>query len=144
MDEFSYAVSCVEKLADRRQSTTSFYLSVNTGVLAVIGLLLKDSGLGGWWWAASVLMLMVAGFVACWIWRSLIQQDRERLDWWWARLRELEAEKPKQLQLVTREYKDLYEKRKGFSTTGRVLALNYTFSALYVTFAIGVLAYWLI
>ena len=46
-------------------------------------------------------MLMLAGFVACWIWRSLIHQDRKRLDWWWARLRELEAEKPEQLQLVT-------------------------------------------
>ena len=40
-DEFQLAFSHVEKLIDRRQSTTSFYLSVNTGILAVIGLLVN-------------------------------------------------------------------------------------------------------
>jgi hypothetical protein len=33
----------IKTLLNRRQSTTSFYLSVNTGILAVIGLLVKDA-----------------------------------------------------------------------------------------------------
>jgi hypothetical protein len=49
LDEFHLAFAHVEKLLDRRQSTTSFYLSVNTGILAVVGLLLKDSQLTGEW-----------------------------------------------------------------------------------------------
>ena len=51
-EEFKLALKHVEKLLYRRQSTTSFYLSVNTGILAVIGLLLKDSPLSGRWLAA--------------------------------------------------------------------------------------------
>ena len=64
---FSLAFDHVEKLLDRRQSTTSFYLSVNSGILAIIALLVKDSGLTGLWLAASALLLIIAGFIACWI-----------------------------------------------------------------------------
>lgn len=141
---FQFAFSHTEKLLDRRQSTTSFYFSVNTGILAVIGLLIKDSGLVGWWLIVSLLLLMIAGFIACWIWRSLLRQYEILLDWWYARLRELEKSLPESARLVTREYQQLYldVQDKPFAQkigmTKRELALNWIFTSLYFTFAIGI------
>jgi len=66
-EELQLALKHVEKLLDRRQTNTSFYLSVNTGILAAIGLLLKDSKLTEEWLLASILLLVGAGFIACWI-----------------------------------------------------------------------------
>jgi hypothetical protein len=143
-DEFRLAFTHVEKLLDRRQSTTSFYLSVNTGIFAIIGLLLKDSRLAGSWLAGSILLLLCAGFIACWIWRSLLRQYEILLDWWYARLRELEASMPDSARLVTREYQDLYvaardrKPSQRIGMTKRELALNWIFTALYGAFVIGV------
>jgi hypothetical protein len=142
--EFSLASTHVEKILDRRQSTTSFYLSVNTAISAVIGLLLKDAGVTGGWLTASVLVLLCAGLIACWIWRSLLHQYEILLDWWYTRLRELEADMPDSAQLVTREYEDLYVAAKEKSPseqigmTERELALNWVFTGLYVAFAAGI------
>jgi len=52
--EFRLGLEHVEKLLDRRQANTSFYLSVNTGIFAAIGLLLKDSGLTRVWLMGSI------------------------------------------------------------------------------------------
>lgn len=106
-EELKHTLTHVEKLLDRRQTTTSFYLSVNTAIVAVIGLLLKDTQLAVKWLtfrsAPSVCrfhrLLDLAFF---------LRQYEILLEWWYARLRELEALKPDSAQLVTREYEDLY------------------------------------
>ena len=149
--DFETAFSHIQKLLDRRQSTTSFYLSVNTVVLAVIGLLLKDAQLTGVWWAVSILALLGAGVLVCWIWRSLLYQYETLLDWWYTRLRELEAADPESAKLITREYEDLYVQtkevgsaRQQIGMTERELILNTIFIALYGAFAIGILLTWII
>jgi hypothetical protein len=143
-DDFKLTLAHTEKLLDRRQSTTSFYLSVNTGILAVIGLLIKDSSFEWPWLMASVLLLLCAGFMACCIWRSLLRQYEILLEWWYARLRELEASMPDSAQLVSREYQELYLEAKHrrasqrIGMTKRELALNWVFTGLYAVFAVGV------
>jgi len=149
-DEFQFAFAHVEKLLDRRQLTTSFYLSVNTGIFAAIGLLIKDAPLAEAWLTVSILLLLIAGFIACWIWRSLLRQYFILLDWWYARLRELEAANPDSAQLVTREYQELYEAAEDREPAQRIgmtrleLALNWVFTGLYVAFAIGLALNWLV
>jgi hypothetical protein len=134
----------IEKLLDRRQDTTSFYLSVNTAILAVIGLLVKDGSLHLSWLPVAIVLLLIAGIIACWIWRSLLHQYEILLDWWYARLRELEAEMPDSSQLITREYQELYldvedkPPRDRIGMTERELALNWVFTSLYVIFAAGI------
>ena len=143
-DEFRLAFSHVEKLLDRRQHTTSFYLSVNTGISAVIGLLLKNAQLPAGWQVGAVLLLLGAGLIACWIWRSLLRQYEILLDWWYAHLRELEAAMHDSARLVTQEYEDLYVAAKDkkpaqrIGMTKRELALNWILTALYAAFAVGV------
>lgn len=141
-EEFQFAFDHVEKLLDRRQSMTSFYLSVNTGIFAAIGLLLKHPATTGVWLRFSILMLLCAGFIACWIWRSLLRQYEILLDWWYTGLRELERSMPDSARLVTREYEDLYVPGGGgkpIGMTRRELALNWIFTALYMVFAVGIL-----
>ena len=145
-DRESYAIQLthIEHLLDRRQTTTSFYFSVNTAIVAVIGVLVKNAQLQMSWLFASILLLLIAGFIACWIWRSLLYQYEILLDWWYARLRELEAEMPDSPHLITREYQELYLDAKHKKSTERIgmtrreLALNYIFSGLYVAFALGI------
>jgi len=140
--EFEFAYDHIQKLLERRQAATSFYFSVNTGVMAALGLLLKDYNLGGWW-TVVIAVLLIAGFIACWIWRCLIRHYAGLLDWWYARLRDLEESKPKNRQLITREYEDLYRSKGRHSITRLVLTLNWTFSVLYAIFAVGLLLSWL-
>jgi hypothetical protein len=142
--KFQSTLDHIEKLLDRRQDTTSFYLSVNTAILAVIGLLVKDGSLHVSWLPVAIVLLLTAGLIACWIWRSLLHQYEILLDWWYARLRELEAEMPDSPQLITREYQDLYldaedkPPRDRIGMTQRELALNWVFTSLYVIFAAGI------
>lgn len=147
--EFHFAIDHVEKLLDRRQATTSFYLTVNTGVLAVIGLLLTGSELTQDWLPLSILLLAGAGLIACWIWRSLLHQYKILLGWWYARLRELEASMPDSARLVTREFEELYAGTEEWKPSQRIgmtkleLALNWVFIALYVALALAIVGYWL-
>ena len=66
------------------------------------------------------------------------------LDWWYARLRELEASIPDSARLITREYEDLYvaakdrKPAKRIGMTKRELALNWIFTGLYTAFAAGI------
>jgi hypothetical protein len=135
----------IQTLLDRRQSTTTFYLSVNTAILAVIGLLVKDAQLQVTWLLVSIILLLIAGLIACWLWRSLLHQYEILLNWWYARLREIEEELPEADRLVTREYQDLYltaDERPFMQQVGmtqRELALNAVFMALYGLFALGLM-----
>jgi hypothetical protein len=133
----------VQKHLDRRQANTSFYLSVNAAILAATGLLVKDSQLAKDWLWVSVLLLLMAGFLSTWIWRSLLNQYEILIGWWYARLREIETSLPEQERLITREYNELYgggqpDNSKLISMTGRERTLTTIFMALYVIFALGV------
>lgn len=145
LEDYGLTLAHVEKLLDRRQSITTFYLSVNAAIATVVGFLLKDTPLQQDWLSASILLLLAAGIGACWIWRSLLRQYALLLSWWYARLRELEAVMPGSAQLITREYQDLYgssgsaKSLKRVSMTQRELALNWVITGLYVIFSVGIL-----
>ncbi len=47
IEGYKLAFAHVEELLNRRQSTASFYFSVNTAIFAIVGLLIEDSGLKG-------------------------------------------------------------------------------------------------
>ena len=152
-DEYTLAVNHAEKLLDRRQFTTSFYLSVNTGIVAVIGLLLQGGPLTNIWKAGAIILLLGAGFIACWIWRSLLHQYETLLRWWYARIRELEVTVPHSAKLITREYEDLYvaadraKPAQRIGLTQREMALNLILTVLYSIFTVSIvvwmsLIYW--
>jgi hypothetical protein len=144
-DLYQLAQGHVEKLLDRRQSITSFYLSVNAAIATVVGLLLKDAQLRQEWLAVAILGLLGAGLGACWIWRSLLHQYERLLDWWYARLREMEEAMPDSAKLITREYQDLYvlaaktQSKQRLSMTQRELTLNGIIMGVYAAFGAGII-----
>ena len=143
IEGYKIAFAHVEELLNRCQSTTSFYFSVYTAIFVIVGLLMKDAGLAGIWLVISVLILLSAGIIACWVWRTLLQQYEILLDWWYTCLRMFEADMPEEPRLVTCEYQEFYgEKKKASSIkigmTKRELVLNWVFTSLYLAFVIGV------
>jgi hypothetical protein len=147
--DYQLTLDHVEKLLDRRQGTTTFFISANAAIAAAIGLLLKDSALAQDWLWIAVLLLEITGFFACLIWFSLLRQYERLLGWWYARLWELEAEIPGSPKLVTREYQEFYKDektRKGLrkifkpvGMTERERLLAGAIAVLYLVFAITAL-----
>ena len=107
--------------------------------------MVKDAQLQQDFLPAVILFLLTAGLGACWVWRSLIKQYERLLDWWYARLREMESTIPDSAQLVTREYQELYAPAKSgkrvtrIGMTQRELALNWIFIGLYLVFGVGII-----
>ena len=104
---------------------------------------MKDSQLAKDWLWVSVLLLLLAGFLSTWIWRSLLNQYEILIGWWYTHLREMEAALPESERLITREYNELYgggqpDKSKLIHMTGRERTLTTIFMVLYVVFALGV------
>jgi len=141
--EFQFTYDHIQKLLDRRQTATAFYFSVNTGILAALGFLLQEGSFNGGWWTGILAVLLIVGYITCCIWRSTVHYFGKLLDWWYERLRELEASKPEDKQLVTQEYKALYSDKKRSSVTKLLLVLNWTFSVLYIVAAVGLIVNWL-
>ena len=141
--EFQFTYDHIQRLLDRRQAANAFYFSVNTGILAALGFLLQQRSLNGDWWTGILFVLLLVGSITCWIWRATVHHFGRLLDWWYARLRDLEAGKPENRQLITYEYEALYCARQRSSVTWLLLVLNWTFTVLYIVAAGGLVVNWL-
>jgi hypothetical protein len=147
--DYRFALDHIEKLLDRRQATTSFYISINAAIAAAIAFLLKDSPLARDWLWTSVFLLLLTGFIACLIWFSLLHQYSSLLNWWYAQLRDLEGRMPDSAKLITREYEAFYKDEKSRSwlqkvfkragMTEREQLLAAAIACLYLVFAVGAL-----
>jgi len=140
----SYAlyVDYVQKMAERRQSVTTIYLSVNAAIVAALSFLFKDVQMATWAYQASSFALLVSGFVACLLWRKQIMRYSELLGWWYAQLRELEKGGPEELRLFTREYADKYAATKGrrpMGLTQQEVGLTWLFTVVYAVFGLVIL-----
>lgn len=139
---YRMALAHVETLTERRQAVTPIYLTVNTAILAAMGFLVKDSHLQPGALNASVLLMLVAGLIACWIWHSLLKQYQILLRWWYELLREYEVNMSDENQMITREYKALYQptsekKHPRIGMTKYEIHLVYVLIGLYVVFGIS-------
>src|SRR6266852_4061403 len=89
-DEYELFLGHVYKFAERRQTVTMAYLSVNAALTGVIAFLFKDGRLSGLSPQLSVLALLFSGIVACGLWRRLITHYSTLMGWWFEQLRALE------------------------------------------------------
>lgn len=139
--ELNFAFEHIEKLLDRRHTMTTFYVSVNTVILAILGILVQSVHIETRLLAMCVGLLLTAGFMTCWIWRSLLQQYKTLIGWWYSRLREIEDSIPNSFRLINQEYEDLYLRTKKIGMTQRELVLNWLLSSLYFIFLAGEIWY---
>ena len=133
-EEYKNFLDHVDGLANRRQSVTTVYPSVNTAIIAVIAFLFRDGELSGWVERVSVLALLVTGLVASDLWRRLIRQYSVLIGLWYEQLRALEDNMPTVSKSITKEYNRLYEEERGkipIEITRYETWLTWLFTAVY-------------
>ena len=144
-EEYRLFLEQVNKLAERRQSVTSTYLTVNAAIIGAVAFLFQDGYVSGWTQQGAVLVLFVAGIAACDIWRRLIAQHSTLLKWWFERLHDLEDAMEKSSKLIKQEYEALYAKKKGRAPIGLTrheTRLTWVFTVVYVVFGLAIVVTW--
>jgi len=109
--EYKFFAESTQFLSERRQAATQTYLSVNTGIIAVIGFILKESGHSGWGLIGTCLALVAAGAVACGIWYKIIKQYKGLIGWRYDQLMAIEKMMPDCHQMYTNEWHQFFEPR---------------------------------
>ncbi len=136
-DEYRLFLDYVVKMTERRGAITTTYLSVNAAIAGAIGLIFKDIQLQAWGQQMAGLALLLAGIIACNLWRRLISQYSTLMNWWYEKLRALELEIPQSSQLLAKEFKELYQPKKTIPSIGLThyeTQLTWLFTALYIIF----------
>lgn len=142
VDEYELMLNRVNQLAERRQTTTTTYLSVNTALTGAIAFLFKDGNLSSTAQCISVLTLLLAGIVACGLWRRLITHYSTLTGWWYEQLRELEEMLPNSRKVITKEYQGLFitKHAKGPIGISRYeTLLTWLFTIIYLVFGLAIL-----
>jgi tetratricopeptide (TPR) repeat protein len=71
-EEYKLFVEDTARLSDRRQTISNIYVTVNSILLAAIGLIIKDLGANGCWLLILPFPLVIAGIAVCIWWHQLI------------------------------------------------------------------------
>ena len=141
-EEYPIFIDHVNRLTDRRQTVTITYLSVNAALVGAVAFLFKDGYLPNWSQQISALVLFAAGIVACDLWRRLLWQYRNQIEWWYRQIHILEDDMETSSKLVQREYNNLYTERKGQPRHGPSLyeiRLTWVFTGIYASFGVAML-----
>lgn len=141
-EEYKIFLDHVAGLTNSRQSVTTTYLSVNTAITAALAFLYRDGDLAGLADQVSALALLVAGFVASSLWRTLIGQYSDLIGWWYEQLRLLEGAMPEGSALISKEYDRWYVGEPGNGTVGLTRyesGLTWLFTMVYLLSCLAIL-----
>lgn len=142
VDEYEVMLDRVNQLTERRQTTTTTYISVNAALTGAIAFLFKDGNVSGVGSQISVLVLLFSGIVACGLWRRLITHYSTLTGWWYEQLRDTEDKQHLGLKVITKEYQDLFVDKRGKGPIGITryeTRLTWLFTVIYVVFGIVIL-----
>ena len=141
-DEYELFLGHVYQLAERRQTATTTYLSVNAALTGAIAFLFKDGHSTGLASQISVLTLLFSGMVACGLWRRLITHYSTLMGWWYEQLRTMEESLSASSKLITREYQDLFVNKRGKGPIGITryeVFLTWLFTIIYLVCGLAIL-----
>jgi len=68
MEQYRIYIDSVEKNSDRRQKNNDFFLTVNTALLALLGISSKTNNIS----IPMIIIVSLAGIVICYSWYRLI------------------------------------------------------------------------
>ncbi len=143
-EEYSFFVNNTQQITTQRQAATQAYLTVNTGIFAILAFVLKDVGLSGLKLILIIVPLFLVGILACLTWYKLILQYKALISWRYDQLMEIEKslEMKGCHQFYLKEWEHFYQPRQGhekfgFSKLEKVLPQ--LFISLYILIAVGVL-----
>lgn len=141
-NEYELFLSHVNRFAERRQTVTTTYLSVNAALTGAIAFLFKDGQLSSLPAQVSTLIFLLSGIVACGLWRRLITHYSTLMGWWYEQLRALETMLPNSSKLITKEYQELFEQKQGKGPIGITryeTSLTWLFTIIYLVFGLAIL-----
>ena len=112
-EEYKFFSDGTQQLADRRQTATEVYLSVNTAIFALIAFLLKDVGVEGRLQALLTLPLFGVGVFACLVWYKLIYGYKRLIGWRFEQLMAIEKTLPDSYQMYSKEQQHFFGSQNG-------------------------------
>jgi len=117
--EYEFIASSTQFLTERRQSSSQTYLTINTAIFVVFGLLVKEAGLRDVALAVASVPLVFVGLAACFVWHTTLVHFRSLISWRFEVLRELEQDGAMRdsRKLYSREWNE-YLSRKGRNVFG--------------------------
>jgi hypothetical protein len=129
----------VQKLSERRQTTSQTYLTINTAIFGAIAFLIKDSGLQGWNLILVCLPLFGVGLLACITWFRIIWHLESIIGWHYQQLREIEKKIPNSHMTINKEWGEFFKDKgkKRFSFSGLEAQLPKLLIALYAVYGAG-------
>ncbi len=144
IEQFRLCWDHVNDLMSRRQKVTATYLTVNSAVIGALAYMLKGAHPLTLGQQIAMVLLMVAGMVACGLWRRLVVRYSAFLDWWYGELRELEQAHPELGGIINREYAAFYERGQKSAITQKhprlyltsyETRLSWLFTGTYIVFS---------
>jgi hypothetical protein len=126
---YLYYAEQTEKLIERRNATSRYFLTINTGFVAILGLALQHKPAGG---SAWLVALPVAGIVVCGVWWMLIRSYSILAGAKFEVINEMEQRLP--AAPYADEWKRIKESpaRKGYASISNLEALvPWVFAAIY-------------
>jgi len=147
-EEYKLFVEDTARLSDRRQTISNIYVTVNSILLAAIGLIIKDLGANGCWLLILPFPLVIAGIAVCIWWHQLILKYKRliglRMDT--LRIAEDDPEMKSAIKMCHKEDKIYERDSKGKVLEEKILAfadlesrLPSLFIILYGLFGLGLI-----
>jgi hypothetical protein len=141
--EYEFIAQSTQFLTERRQSAAHTYLTVNTAIFAILGVLIEKVGLTGWKLGLASLPLLVAGAISCLVWRKALQHYRSLIDFRYRQLMAIETTPAMSGShgLYTREWNEYDSARsgQGFPFSKLEALLPILFLGLYAVYLIVLL-----
>lgn len=137
--QYRLLVGTSEALVVRRQGVNTFFLSVNSLILAAVGLLLRTGTLSAAE-AFGLICLSLGGFVLCFFWRRLISSFRQLSEGKFAVIHALEKRLPARVfiaEWAALGYGKHPEKYRPFTKTEANTPL--VFAALHLIFVVALI-----
>ena len=90
LEQYKLYVEMADRISSRRQSANSFFLSVNTAIIALISYVnLGDKNVSGFYWLISI-----AGMAICFMWYRLVRSYKDLNTAKFKVIHEMEAKLP--------------------------------------------------
>jgi hypothetical protein len=145
-EEYNLFVEDTSRLSDRRQMISNIYTAVNSILLAAVGLLIKDLGLGYNLKILFSMPLIIAGIVVCLLWIQLIRSYKSLIGLRIKILRATEDLMQDSIRMYHQEDKlypiDSKSSITGFSTISDIESkLPMLFISIYIFFGLLVLMF---
>jgi hypothetical protein len=143
-EEYKLFVEDTARFSERRQITTTTYITINGAIAGLITFLVRDSGFVNWWLVVSILPLIGFGIVICSYWRQLIIKYKRLVGLRLDVLREMEMKLPGSVHMYHRE-DDLYPRdaqnkpipRVGLNFSDLEIRLPWLFIVLYIVLGLA-------